>query len=144
MTSCHAWQHEKRQHHIVMTKFVFSDKVLSGRIFLWSSSYMTISYRTIVSNSLWVDYTIHGILQARIVERVAVPFSKGSSWPRNWTQVSCIAGRFFTKLRHQGSSSYITVKEKVSDSEININSNANFKTGRNLQDPCKNMANEDF
>ena len=29
-------------------------------------------------------------------EQVAFPFSRGSSWPRNWTRVSCIAGRFFT------------------------------------------------
>ena len=39
---------------------------------------------------------VHGILQARILEWVAFPFSKGSSQPRNQTQVSCIAGRFFT------------------------------------------------
>ena len=32
----------------------------------------------------------------RILELVAIPFSRGSSWPRNWTQVSCVAGRFFT------------------------------------------------
>ena len=32
----------------------------------------------------------------RILEWVADPFSSGSSWPRNWTRVSCIAGRFFT------------------------------------------------
>ena len=38
----------------------------------------------------------HGILQARILEWVAIPFSRESSWPRNWTQVSHIAGRFFT------------------------------------------------
>ena len=40
-----------------------------------------------------------GILQAIILEWVAMPFSKGSSWPRNWTCVSCgscIAGRFFS------------------------------------------------
>ena len=42
------------------------------------------------------DCTIHGILQARIPERVAFPFSRGSSRPRNRTGVSCIAGRFFT------------------------------------------------
>ena len=32
----------------------------------------------------------------RILKWVAYPFSRGSSWPRNWTGVSCIAGRFFT------------------------------------------------
>ena len=43
-----------------------------------------------------MDYTVHGILQARILEWVAVPFSRGLSQPRNWTQVSHIAGGFFT------------------------------------------------
>ena len=40
--------------------------------------------------------SVHGILQARILEWVAYPFFRGSSWPRNWTGVSCIAGRFFS------------------------------------------------
>ena len=43
-----------------------------------------------------MDYTVHGILQARILEWVAFPFSRGSSQPRDQTQVSCIAGGFFT------------------------------------------------
>ena len=38
---------------------------------------------------------VHEILQARILEWVAIPFSTGSSWPRDQTQVSYIAGRFF-------------------------------------------------
>ena len=41
-------------------------------------------------------FSVHGILQARILEWVAIPFSRGSSQPRNQTEVSCIAGRFFT------------------------------------------------
>ena len=40
--------------------------------------------------------SVRGILQARILELVAIPFFKGSSWLRNWTQVSCIASRLFT------------------------------------------------
>ena len=40
--------------------------------------------------------SVHGILQARIQEWVANPFYRGSSPPRDQTQVSCIAGRFFT------------------------------------------------
>ena len=40
--------------------------------------------------------SVYGIFQARILEWVAISFSRGSSQPRNWTQVSCIAGRFFT------------------------------------------------
>ena len=40
--------------------------------------------------------SVHGILQARILEWVAIPFSRGSSRPKNQTQVYWIAGRFFT------------------------------------------------
>ena len=40
--------------------------------------------------------SVHGILQTRIMEWVASPFSRGSSRPRDRTCVSCIAGRFFT------------------------------------------------
>ena len=43
-----------------------------------------------------MDYTVRGILQARILEGVAIPFSRGSSQPRDQTQVSHIAGGFFT------------------------------------------------
>ena len=43
-----------------------------------------------------MGFTVHGILQARILEWVAFSFSRGSSQPRGWTQVSCIAGGFFT------------------------------------------------
>ena len=40
-------------------------------------------------------WSVHGILQARILEWIAIPFSRGSSWPRDRTQVSHIAGRHF-------------------------------------------------
>ena len=40
--------------------------------------------------------SVHGILQAKILECVAFPFSRWSSQPRDQTQVSCIVGRFFT------------------------------------------------
>ena len=46
---------------------------------------------SVMSDSLWP----HGILQARILEWVAFPFSRESSQPRDWTHVSHIAGRFF-------------------------------------------------
>ena len=39
---------------------------------------------------------VHGILQASILEWLAIPSSRGSSRSRNWTQISCITGRFFT------------------------------------------------
>ena len=40
--------------------------------------------------------SVHGILQARILEWVAISFSRGSSWLRDQIWVSCMAGRFFT------------------------------------------------
>ena len=43
-----------------------------------------------------MDYTVHGILQVRVLDWVAFPFSRGSSQPRDWTQVSHIIGGFFT------------------------------------------------
>ena len=43
-----------------------------------------------------MDYSVHGILQVRILEWVAFPFSRGSSQPRNRAGVSCIAGGFLT------------------------------------------------
>ena len=41
-------------------------------------------------------FSIYEILQARILEWLAIPFSRGSSQTRDQTWVSCIAGRFFT------------------------------------------------
>ena len=56
-----------------------------------------------VSVSLWDPLdcsppgsSVHGILQVRILERVVMPSSRGSSRPRVRTWVSCIAGRLFT------------------------------------------------
>ena len=43
-----------------------------------------------------MDYTVPGILQAKILEWVAFPLSRGLSQPRDQTQVSRFAGRFFT------------------------------------------------
>ena len=43
-----------------------------------------------------MDYTVHGILQARILEWVAFPITRGSFQPRDQTQVTHIAGGFFT------------------------------------------------
>ena len=43
-----------------------------------------------------MNYTVHEIVQAKILEWVAFPLSRGSSQPRDQTQLSCIASRFFT------------------------------------------------
>ena len=39
---------------------------------------------------------VHGVFQARVLEWVAISFTRGSSWPREWTQVFRLAGRRFT------------------------------------------------
>ena len=61
---------------------------------------LTLSYTYILYAILWT--AAHqaplsmGILQARILQWVAILFSRGSSWPSDQTHVSCTAGRFFT------------------------------------------------
>ena len=85
----------------------------TGRLFLWIfykwSLKALISYcvcaACLVGQSCLtlcdsVDYSppgfsVHEILQARILEWAAIPFSRGSSPPRDWTGIYCIAGRFF-------------------------------------------------
>ena len=44
----------------------------------------------------WPGSSVHGIFQTRILERVAISFSRGSSWSRDQTQVSCSADKLFT------------------------------------------------
>ena len=46
--------------------------------------------------------SVHGISQARILEQIVIPFSRGSSRPRDRTRVSCIAGRFFNCVSDHG------------------------------------------
>ena len=53
-----------------------------------------------------MNYMIHGILQARILEWVASSFFRGSSQPRDRTPVSCIASRLFNQLSHKGRKIY--------------------------------------
>ena len=65
--------------------------LVSNSLMKWSESC------SVVSKSLRPhNYTVHGTLQARILEWVDFPFSRGSSQPRDQTQVSHIAGGFFT------------------------------------------------
>ena len=56
-----------------------------------------------------MDYTIHEILQARTLEWVAFLFSRRSSQTRNWTQVSQVAGRFFTSWATRETQEYWSV-----------------------------------
>ena len=69
---------------------------------------------SVVFDSLWPHElyslpgsSVHGILQARILECVTIPFPKGSSQPRDWTWISCIAGRFLAIWATREALSYI-------------------------------------
>ena len=81
--------------------------------------------RPVMSDSLRPHglLTVQGILQARILEWVAFPFSRGSSQPRDQTQVSHIAGGFFTswatgeaQLSNQGR--YLIIKSTMKHSQL--------------------------
>ena len=60
----------------------------------WKWKWKLLSRVPLFANPM--GYTVYGILQARILEWVAFPFSRGSSQPRYLTQISHIAGGFFT------------------------------------------------
>ena len=86
------WSWEQREAIPIFILSVPLSKRWKKYIFiLWIQKSASVSH-SVVSGSL----RLPGIFQARILEWVAIPFSRGSSQPRDWTQVSCIAGRFFT------------------------------------------------
>ena len=87
--------------------FLFSLQVLfqtgmcSVSLLIWGQGTYFVKLVKMKSLSrVWVFATpwavVRGILQARMLEWVAIRLSRGSSQSRDWTQVSCIAGRFFT------------------------------------------------
>ena len=87
--------------------------------------------RKSVTQSCWtlcdpMDYnppgsSVHGILQARILECVALPSSRGSSWPRDQTWVTCIEGRFLTiwaTREAQSRARWLGLKSFLSEKEV--------------------------
>ena len=62
--------------------------------------------------------SVHGILQARILERVAISFSRASSWPRDWTPVSCIAERLLTIWATREGHIHLTSRQLTTFSSI--------------------------
>ena len=87
----------------------------------WSCSVVSDSLRPMGCSP--PSSSVHGILQARILGWVAISFSRGSSWPRDRTQVSCIAGRHFNLCTTREALKYKnTVSQKTSyrDTELQI------------------------
>ena len=100
----------KKCSYLILFKIELNDQInsdcvimtLSWIIFLFEIENESVSC-SVVSDSFVTPWTIappgssvHGILQARLLEWVAIPSSRESSQPRNWTLVSHIAGRLFT------------------------------------------------
>ena len=75
---------------------VFSNDLLTSSSFLkWSEIAQSCPTLCDPMGCSLPGSSLHGILQARVLEWVAISFSRGSSRPRNWTQVSHISGRHF-------------------------------------------------
>ena len=78
-----------------------------------------------------MDYTVHGILQARILEWVAFPFSRASSQPRDQTKVSHIAGRFFTSWATREAQEYwVAYPFSSRSSQLRNQTGVSFIAGR--------------
>ena len=83
--------------------YCFSDLPSLWGLLVWTHLFQgKYTYITVMSDSLWPHgcsppgSSIQGISQAEILEWVAISSSRGSSWPRDQTWVSCFAGRFLT------------------------------------------------
>ena len=90
LTDCLLWEHVPRRFIWVCLAFNWAQHMGS---MIKCEVKVTQSYLTLCDP---MDYTVHGILQARILEWVTFPFSRRSSQPRDYTQVFCIVGGFFT------------------------------------------------
>ena len=85
---------------------IFYKLVLSGNVVSGGNNVSLTKWLSEVAQSVQIFVTpmdcsllgssVHGIFQARVLEWVAISFSRGSSRPRDWTQVSCFAVRCFT------------------------------------------------
>ena len=100
---CLAWglAHSKNSRNLSII-IVTLENLQTGKVERKSIQYCTVLSHSVVSNSATPWTVAHqvplsvGILQARILKLVAMPSSRGSSWPRDQTQVSHIEGWFFT------------------------------------------------
>ena len=98
-------------------------------------------------------YSVHGIFKTRVLERVAFSFSRGSSQPRDWSQVSGIVGRHFYRLSHQGSPlwaslvAYLVKKKKIAGNVGDLGSIPGLgrsPPGEGKGNPLQNSGLENF
>ena len=77
-----------------INKFIYT--IFFLRFYIFVCVFVTQSCPTLCNPMDSPGFSIHRILQARILKWFAIPFSRGASQPRDWTQVSHMAGGFFT------------------------------------------------
>ena len=79
-----------------------------GSLFPFQGIFPSQGFNPGLPHCRWILYQLSHQGSPRILEWEAYPFSRGSSWPRNWTGVSCTAGRFFTNwaIREVGNHIY--------------------------------------
>ena len=90
--------------------------------------------------------SVHWISQARRLDWIAISFSRGSSWPTDQMQasyVSCVAGRFFYRLSHQGSPLGLYLHPYRAASKITADGDCSHKIKRHLLLGRKAMTNLD-
>ena len=85
---CHLWFLSSVSYNFLLSPWVYT-------VFFVSLSEVKVAQSCLIICNPMV-YTVHGILQARTQEWAAIPFSRGSSWPRHRTWVSRTAGRLCT------------------------------------------------
>ena len=111
--------------HGMTHSFIDLDKAVIHVISLISFLWLWFSFclpsegwgiRVVLTLSDRMNYAVHWILQARILEGVAFPFFRGSSQSRDWSQVSLIAcGLFFTSWATKEAHIYIRRRDKIND-----------------------------
>ena len=92
----HSWEPWESRGHALATSPPDRSLPVDSRVGCGTINWISESRSVVSDSEIPCTNTVHGILQARILEWVAFSFSSGSSQPRNWTGVSCTAGRFFT------------------------------------------------
>ena len=80
---------------IILTQTSTSMQIISSLKLEDSEIYLQFNNLCNPMDCSLLGYSIHGIFQARVLEWVAISFARGSSWPRDRAQVSCIIGRCF-------------------------------------------------
>ena len=91
----HPFIHSFNHHSFIQSlNTIFMDPIYAGSI-LGTGNSVCVSSRSVVFKMLWTVAHQAPPSQVRILEWIAILFSRGPSQPRNWTQVSCTASRFF-------------------------------------------------